>query len=203
VGRSRGSTLNSTVFPQSSFGTKLDLSRGMTNPWFRPLARTSLVLVVSVLAVPAQAQQTSWGDVAVSAAAVDYDLSGTGQTAGLAVRLTRDLTDHLVVEARGLFARPNQQFGPSTFVIPEGQLQYRWNLARVTPFVGGGLGASVVRSDFHTDWDPAMSVAGGAGIRLTRQLGLLAEMRVRGIEWDFAASTAEWSLGLAWRLPGF
>lgn len=184
----------------------------MTKSQFTSVYLVPTVLLVSITAAsPAQAQNRSWGELAVSAAAIDYDLSGTGRTTGLAVRLTRDLTDHLVVEGRGLFARPTQQSGPSTLFVPEGQLQYQWRLGRFAPFAGGGVGAAMVhsnfRSDYSTDWDLTMSVAGGTGVRLTEQLGLIGELRVRGIEWDFPgnfpASTAEWSLGLAWRLPAF
>jgi hypothetical protein len=73
--------------------------------------------------------------------------------------------------------------------VPEGHLHYRWDLGRVTLFAGGGLRAARVhsnfRSDYSTDWDLTMSVAGGTGVRLTEQLGLIGELRVRGIEWDF------------------
>jgi hypothetical protein len=184
----------------------------MTSSHFHSMRLVPLVFLVSVLASsPALAQNPSWGDFALTAAVIDYDLSGTGRTAGFGARITRDLTDHLVLEGRGLFARPTQQSGPSTLFVPEAQLQYRWHLGRVTPFAGGGLGAAMVhsnfRSDYSTDWDLTMSVAGGTGVRLTEQLGLIGELRVRGIEWDFPgnfpASTAEWSLGLAWRLPAF
>ena len=149
----------------------------------------------------AQAQTSTWGDVAISAVGIDYDLSGTGRTAGLAGRITRDLTEHLVLEGRALFAKPNQQFGPSTLFLPEVQLHHRWSIARFTPYAGGGIGTAAVFSDLGTDWDPTLSVAGGTGIRLTPSLGLIGEMRLRGIEWRFTGSTAEWSAGLAWRLP--
>ena len=162
----------------------------------------SSLFMLGALAVPASAQGTSWGDVAVSGVVIDYDLSGTGQTAGVAVRLTRELTDRLALEARGLYARPDQQVGPSTLFIPEAQLQYRWQVARVSPFVGGGIGAAGVWSDIGTDWDPTLSIGGGASVRLSDRVSVVGEMRLRGVEWRFAGSTAEWSGGLAWRLPG-
>jgi hypothetical protein len=186
----------------------LDFSRRMTTSQVRPFYLCPLVLLASVLAVaPARAQSTSWGDLAVSAAAIDYDLGGTGRTAGLAVRFTRDLTEHLVLEGRGLFAQPTQQSGPSTLFVPEGQLQYRWNLGRVAPYAGGGLGTAMIhthhRGDYRTKWALTMSTAGGARVDLTQQLAVIGELRVRGIEWGFHSSTGEWSLGLAWRLPAF
>jgi len=150
----------------------------------------------------AHAQDSSW-DLAVSAARIDYDLTGTGSAAGLAVRTTRELTPNISIELRGLYAKPEQQFGPSTQFVPEAQLQYRWNTGRLSPYVGGGVGVAMAKSDFRTDWDPTLSVAVGTGIRLTEGLALTGEFRLRGHEWRFVGTTAEFSAGLAWRLPSF
>ena len=153
------------------------------------------------------AQTSSW-DFGVSAARVDYDLSGTGTALGIAAGATRHLTPTLAIEIRGLVARPSQQSGPSTLVAPDVQLQYRWNIARLSPYVGGGVGLAAVKSPFRTDWDPTMSVAVGTRVRLTERLGLVGEMRIRGIEWDvawnpadwnFPGSTGEFSAGVVWR----
>jgi hypothetical protein len=165
----------------------------------------AFILVVCGSAVsPAFAQDRSWGDIAVSGVGMEYDLSGVGTAPGLAIRATRDVSEHVVFEVRGLFAQPNQQFGPSTLVVPEAQLQYRWNAARFSPFVGVGGGAAMVKSDFHsTDWDPTISFSGGTGVRLTDRLGLLGEVRLRGVEYRFTGSIAEWAVGLAYRLPAF
>ncbi len=70
----------------------------------------------------ALAQERSW-DFGVSGAYVDFDLSGTGSTAGVAARATRYITPSLAVEMRGLFARPRQQSGPSTLFAPDIQVQ--------------------------------------------------------------------------------
>ena len=151
---------------------------------------------------PVQAQN-SWGDLTVSAVRIDYDLSGTGSAPGLAVRTTRDLTSNVSLEFGGVFARPSQQFGPSTLFMPEAQIRYRWNVGRIVPYVGGGVGTSLVKSSFHTDWDPTLSVAGGTGVRLTDRLGVTGEFRLRGHEWGFTGTTTELSAGLTWRLPSF
>ena len=163
-----------------------------------------LVFAFAVCGVStAQAQGSSWGDVAVSAALVDYDLSGTGTAPGLAVRTTRDLTSNVRVELRGLFAKPDQQFGPTTLFVPEAQLQYRWNAGRFAPYVGGGIGAAMDKSAFRTDWDPTLSAAVGTGVRLSDRVALTGEFRLRGHEWRFVGTTAEFSAGLAWQLPSF
>jgi hypothetical protein len=149
------------------------------------------------------AQDRSWGEFAVSGVGMEYDLSGVGTAPGLAVRATHDLSEHVVFELRGLFAKPNQQFGPSTLVVPEVQLQYRWNAARLSPFVGVGGGTAMVKSSFDTTWDATVSFSAGTGIRLTEQLGLLGEVRLRGVEYRFTGTIAEWAVGLAYRLPQF
>jgi hypothetical protein len=41
---------------------------------------------------------------------------------------------------------------------------------------GGGMGTALVKSDFHTDWDPTYSVASGAGVRLTDRVGLTCQV---------------------------
>ena len=146
---------------------------------------------------------SSWGDFALSATAINYDLSGTGTAPAFSARITRDVTPHVVLELRGLYSRVEQQIGPTTLFIPEAQVQYRWNVGRVSPYVGGGIGLALRRASFDDDTDPSLSASGGAHVRLTDRVGVFAEMRLRGIQWDFAGSIAEWSGGLAWRLPAF
>lgn len=165
----------------------------------RPFVVAIALAVAGAAASPASAQDSSWGDVGFSFAHVDYDLSGTGSTPAVSARITRDLSPNVALEFRGLVAKPDQQFGPSTLIVPEAQLQYRWNFARVSPYVGGGIGLAVVRSAFHDEVDPALSAAAGAHIRLSERVGLIGEMRLRGVEWRFTGTVAEWSAGLAWR----
>jgi outer membrane protein W len=187
--------------PKNSFLVEIQMRTTI-----RVFSFVALVLLVSVSTARAQG---SWSEISVSAARVDFDLSGTGETNGLAVRATRPFTPHVVLELRSLFARPCQQFqdckdvGPATLFAPEAQLQYHWTLGRMEPYVGAGLGISALRSSLQTDWDPTMSFAVGTGVRLTDQLGLTGEVRLRGHEWRFVGSTAEISTGVVWRLPQF
>lgn len=162
----------------------------------------SSVFVLAGAVSPALAQDSSW-NVGVSAVGVQYDLSGTGAAPGVAIRAARPVNGNVVFEIRGLFAKPEQQFGSSTFFAPDAQLQYRWSLARWSPYVGGGLGIAANSSPLRTDWDPTVSFAAGTGVRLNERLDLIGEFRLRGIEWRFVGTTAEWSAGLNWRLPAF
>ena len=162
----------------------------------------SSIVVVAGAVSPALAQDSSW-NVGLSAVAVQFDLSGTGNALGLAVRGARPVYGNVVFEARGLFAPLEQQFGKATFFASDAHLQYRWTIARLSPYVGGGIGFSANTKPLGTDWDPTMSFAAGTTVRLNDRLDLIGELRLRGIEWRFAGSTAEWSAGLNWRLPAF
>jgi opacity protein-like surface antigen len=159
--------------------------------------------IVGATHANAYAQASPWGDLKISVARVDFDLSGTGDTAGLAVRTTRDLFGNLKLEVGGLFAQPDQQFGPSTLFVPEAQLQYHWAAGRWFPYAGGGIGTAMVKSDFDTIWEPTLSVAAGTTVRLTERIGVTGEFRLRGHEFDFTGTTAEFSTGIAWRFGAF
>jgi len=177
----------------------------------RRVVRTfaSFIFTIAVASVTVTNAQDSWSALSVSAGYMDFDLSGTGQTTGVAIRATRSLTPNIVLEVGSTFARPCQQFqdckgvGPATLFAPEAQLEYHWALGRVEPYVGGGIGASALRSSFHTDWEPTVSFGAGTGVRLSDQLALTGEFRVRGHHWRFVGTTTEVSAGLAWRLPTF
>jgi hypothetical protein len=143
--------------------------------------------------------------VSMSGGAFAYDLSGTGTVPMLAVRAELPLTRFTLVEGGLTAARPDQQFGArTTFLAPEAQLQLQLPLAggRVAPYLGAGAGAAL---DFRgrqfggTQADLTASAAGGLRAWLTEQVGLRAEMRVRGIGRGFTGSAAEWTLGAAWR----
>ena len=168
---------------------------------FRSVAVCSFVMLLGVTST-ASAQESGRWDFGAAAAAVQYDLVGVGTVPGLVVRASRDLSPHVVLETRGLLAYPEEQSYRSTLFVPEAQLQYRWNIARFSPYIGGGGGFAMVQSPFRTDWDSTVSVGGGTGFRLTDRVGVMGELRLRGID-RFAASTAEWSVGMTWRLPAF
>jgi opacity protein-like surface antigen len=161
-----------------------------------------MVSLITLAAVAAHAQQpAAQHSLSVAAGIMDFDLSGTGQSFVAAVRATRALTDHVAVEVGGSFAKPDQQFGPSTVIAPDVHLQYHWRIGRVRPYAGGGVGFAHVRANLaESATDFTWSGAGGVRVDVTDRAAVMGEMRVRGIEVDFAGSIAEWVGGLTWRL---
>jgi outer membrane protein W len=178
----------------------------------RSIVRVVVVGMAMLMAAETAGAQTPASPWAlnVSAGRVNFDLSGTGDTAGFSVRATRFLSPHLSFELRSLFARPCQQFqdckaeGPATLIAPEAQLQYHWTAGRIEPYLGAGLGTAAVRSSsLGTRWDPTISFAAGTAVRVTDRLALTGEFRLRGHEWRFVGTTTEISAGVAWHVPAF
>ena len=168
----------------------------------RLLFVTALIMFAACGSAEAQLPAAQHG-ITGTAGVMDFDLSGTGQTFVAAVRATRAITDHVGVEVGASFAKPEQQFGPSTFLAPDLQLQYHWRVGRVRPYAGGGIGFAHVRANLaDNETDFTWSGAGGVRIDLTDRAAVVGEMRVRGIEVDFTGTTAEWVGGVTWRLGG-
>jgi hypothetical protein len=108
----------------------------------------------------------------------------------------------VLIEAGATWFSADQQFGDTTTVLlPEvqGQIQYP---ARLSPYVGLGLGLSVdfrEEEDLGTQVDPTFSVALGVRLDVNESVGLRAEVRVRGHEPDFTGTTGDWIGGVSWR----
>ena len=161
----------------------------------------------------ARGQERAWTDLAVTAGRVDFDLSGTGHAPGFAVRTARSLSRNVRLELRALYAKhcgdPASdacglgQPGRFSLFMPEAQLQYQWNVGRVAPYVGGGLGLARTKSPMRAEWDPTLSAAVGTAVYLTDRLGITGEFRLRGHETRFTGTTSEVTGGLVWRLPSF
>ncbi len=98
---------------------------------------------------------------------------------------------------------PDQQFGDrTTFVIPEGLVQYQWVRGKFAPFIGGGIGAGIGFRDETfggAQWDLAISGGGGLRVNLNDSVGIRADGRLRGFGTHFSGSAAELRGGLFWR----
>ena len=166
----------------------------------RYLASFSVALVLTFFGVNvASAQEAAARNtITASVGALNFDLSGTGTTVGVAVRGTRALTPHLALETGILFARPDLQGGErATLFAPEAHLQYHWRFGRIAPYAGGGIGFGHQSRGGSSVTDLALSTAGGARAYVTDRLAVLGEFRLRGLERDFAGSTAEVMGGLS------
>ena len=161
----------------------------------------SLAGLVFLAAAGGAHAQTAQNTLVAGVGVVQYDLNGVGNTAGITVRGTRALTNHLALEGSLPVAWPTETFGRTRLFAPEAHLQYHWLAGPFRPYAGGGGGfAWRDKGSFVADeLNLTLSVAGGTRFDITDRVALLGELRLRGVERDFAASTAEWMGGISWR----
>jgi outer membrane protein W len=155
-----------------------------------------------VLASPSFAQaQAAQNTVAAGMSVMEFDLTGVGTAPGMTLRASRALTDHIAIEGSFPMSWLSEDFGKSKLFAPEVQLQYHWQAGRFRPYVGGGAGiAWRDRGVFgNSDVNLTLSAAGGTRFDVTSRVALLGEVRLRGIERDFAGSTADVMGGISYR----
>jgi hypothetical protein len=178
------------------------LKQDITMRIIRTLSFASALLIAGSVSAYAQ-NETS---LLVGGGAMNFDLSGTGTTPAFTARVSREIGANFVVEGSVLFAKPEQQFGPSTVIAPEVQLQYHLPIGRFTPYLGAGIGTfrespNVIDDILDgADWTPTISFAGGTRVSLNDRVGLFGELRIRGVEWDFVGTTADIMGGVVVRL---
>jgi opacity protein-like surface antigen len=171
---------------------------------FYRIATLSVFATSLVLAVPQDAHAqapAAQHSLTAGLGIFNFDLSGTGNATAVSGRGTVALARGLAVEGNLLFAWPEQQSGPSRVTAGDAHLQYHWRIAeRLRPYAGGGVGFLMSRSDLVSDNDVTLSVAGGARFDVSDRLSLLGEFRLRGVDTNFAGSTAEVIGGVSYRL---
>jgi hypothetical protein len=99
-----------------------------------------------------------------------------------------------------LVARPEEDTGRSTLLVPEAHVHYHWRLGFAQPYAGGGVGWALRFREDDTRSNLSLAAAGGVRLELQGRVAVLAEFRLRGIEADFAGTTAEWMGGISWFL---
>lgn len=170
------------------------------------ILRSLSIAIVLLAAGPVSAYAQHDTSLLIGGGAMNFDLSGTGTAPAFTARISRELGANVVVEGGFLVARPDQQLGNPTIVAPEVQLQYHFPLGRFTPYLGAGVGAmresAIELGDIAigSEWSPTIAFAGGTRVSVNDRLGLFGELRVRGVEWNFAGSTADITGGVAVRL---
>jgi len=171
----------------------------------RPIRTIAGLLAAAgaLVSAPLHAQETAPPPhFSVVAGIFQFDLSGTGIAPMFAFRGTRPLSTAITIEGGLLAARPGQQFGQTTtMLVPEAQIQLTLPFTGLTPYMGLGAGAAF---DFRgSDFGGVanfLSVSGSLGMRIGfgERLGAQAEFRGRGLGFDFAGSSAEYTVGLTW-----
>lgn len=139
--------------------------------------------------------------ISISAGFSQFDLSGTGTMGIVAARGELAILPALLLEGGVTLARPEQFFGRTTLLMPELQLQLQLP-RRLAPYFGIGTGfASGMAGEQLGGTDSEVTFTGSAGLRaaITRQVGLRMELRIREFGTGFYSTTADWTLGAAWR----
>jgi opacity protein-like surface antigen len=185
-----------------------------------PLAVAGAWLAMAPRALAAQLVPVTYDNARTATLAVgvsQYDLSGTGAAAHFAFRGTQAITRLLLAEASLGYTRYDAQGNVrSSLLIPELGLQLQAPLGGISPYVGIGAGVAANRvgggdstdpitgirrsAVSRTTTDPTFSAAIGGRIAVSSPMSAVGELRVRGIGSGFEGSTAEWTLGIAWRL---
>ena len=158
----------------------------------------TLITVLTFGGVASAQERDRW-NVGLAGGVVNFDLSGTGNTIGTAIRAERALSPLFGLEVGALLARPDEQSGTSTLIAPEALLRAIWTKGRFSPTVGAGGGFVMRRGPARTRWEPSAAAAAGLRVRLTEQVSAQGEMRLRGIGEHFVGTTAEWTFGFIWR----
>jgi hypothetical protein len=166
---------------------------------------TGATLVFAAAPVPAQGAPDR--TVSVSAGAMAFDASGTGNAPIFALRVDRTLSGRWLVGEAGLgYAPIAEQFRstPTRLGVAELQLQVQAPLPLVRPYVGAGAGAVAYLTNAGGRGRAAEAVSAAAGFRadLTRRAGLRVEGRLR--YWDynsegFVNGSGEVTGGLSYR----
>jgi hypothetical protein len=167
------------------------------------------VLALSLLAgalsiAPAHSQeQPPPTHFSASLGLFQFDLAGTGLAPAVALRGSTPISSVIVLEGGLLAARPRQQFGQTTtFLVPEAQLQLAVPFTAVLPYMVLGFGGAFdFRGAEFGGTGSDFTVSGALGVRtwFGDRLGLQVEFRGRGIGFDFAGSSAEYTAGAIWR----
>ena len=163
------------------------------------------VAVLAVLPAAAAAQQLGTGPVRVAATIgrMDYDMSVVGQANVFSGRLGVRLGSVLGLEAYGGYAAVEEEdLGTTRLYMPEAQIQARWPLGRISPFVGAGAGLIVAESydpAIGTDSEVTFSAAGGLTADVGSRMLLLGDVRLRGVGPRMAGATGDLNVGVGFR----
>lgn len=169
----------------------------------RGAAVAALVLLAAAPRAAAAQDYLLSSGLALSGGVADYDLTGSGRTAMVAIRADAELRRWLVGELGVSALRPTEDL-PSrlTYLVPELQLQLQLRAAAFRPYVGAGGGWFYAIGPNRRS-QSALSASASAGVRIGLpdvRFGLQGEVRLRGIDREFSRRVAEWTGGVALRI---
>ena len=166
------------------------------------IAAAAAVFCLASIAAPyrAGAQAVAGPAVSLSAGSRLYE-GGAGLTLAVALRAEYPISPAFLIEAAGSVANPLEGILRSTTSVFELQAQARLPGGRVVPYVGAGAGfARFRRGAAGTPEEGALlSVGGGARIGIRRQLGLVADGRIRVAADGAAEAHGDVTVGLRYR----
>lgn len=166
------------------------------------LAATAAALCLASIATPsgAGAQAVAGPAVSLSAGSRVYE-GGAGLALAVALRAEYPISPFFLVEAAGSVANPVDGVSLSTTSVFELQAQAQLPGGRVVPYLGAGAGfARFRRGEAGTAEEGAvLSVGGGARIGMRRQLGLVADARLRVAASGDADAHGDVTVGLRYR----
>ena len=147
----------------------------------------------------ADAQAVAGRAMSLSAGARVYE-GGAGQELAVALRAEYPISPFFLIEGAGSVANPVDGAVLSTTSVFELQAQAQLPGGRVVPYLGAGAGfARFRRGEAGTPEEGAvLSVGGGARIGIQRQLGLVADARLRVPTGD-AEAHGDVTVGLRYR----
>ena len=152
-------------------------------------------------ATAARAQSGSGPAVSISFGARAYDLAESGGRAVLAaIRTEYPLARGLILEFAGSVADPpGDPPERSTTSVLEAQVQIPAPLGRLAPYAGAGLGIARTRGPGdETGSEAVVSVGAGARYSFSSQLGLVADLRARGLGFAFEDDHLDLTVGIRW-----
>jgi hypothetical protein len=177
---------------------------GVTEEQNMKTYRLALAAIALFAASPATAQHIDQGrfHIAATIGHTEYDLAGVGSSNVYSARGGVRLNRILGVEGLLGYTSVAEDGGNTSLYLPEAQLQARWPLGRVSPFVGGGVGMIVADSfddAIKTDSDVTFSSAAGVELGVGAGVMLIGEVRVRGVGTRFAGSTGDFNIAVGYR----
>jgi hypothetical protein len=174
----------------------------MIQTFVRPVSLSAAALALSAASAAAQTATPppAGPGITLAAGVMNFDLSGTGNTAVGAIRADFPLSRIFAVEAAVAVAKPDQQFGSSTIVFPEVQLQASAPLGRIAPYAGVGVGIYRLSAPGGDNSDVTFSAGVGARMGITDRVGLVLDGRIHEVGTGFNGTTAELTVGVRLRL---